>query len=481
MNRVDVLRQKLEETDQLHIFDIFPNLGENDPIFLQLEQLNIEKTLNDFREAKISVVDSGVKVEPVPLSVVCDWDRIDKSEQNRLSEIGYNAIRESRIAAIIMSGGQGTRLGYNGPKGMYCIGLPSGKCIFQIHIERIMKLKLLTSTPQITARIPIYIMTSDLNTTEITNYFTFKNYFGYPKEDIFFFEQGLQPCLTFDGKLIIESPTTLSLAPDGNGGIYEALRATGALDDMISRNVEYLHIYGIDNVLTKSVDPGFMGLCIDRNVECGNKVVWRNSVSEKVGVTAFRNNRICVIEYSEIPPDMASLMDENQKLIFGAANICNHYLKLSFIRDVVLPALKKTYHIASKKIPFYDPVSNSTITPSKDNGIKLELFIFDIFPLSERSVVMQVDRDNEFAPVKNASGASTDSPDTARAMMSRLSRKWLHSSGVHVNESASERDDVCEICPLLSYEGEGLSHMRASVLTPPFYLTTTIEDVAKLN
>jgi UDP-N-acetylglucosamine/UDP-N-acetylgalactosamine diphosphorylase len=423
--------------------------------------------LLDFDIAKQTPVS---KYEVSPLPQVYDVETLGTQEVEGLRNIGLDAVGCGTVAAVIMSGGQGTRLGYPGPKGMYCIeGLPSGKCIFQIHIEKVQKVRMLAAkhnSSESLPSIPIYIMTSDLNTKDIVNYFTSKNFFGYPSDDVFFFEQSLQPCLTFDGKIIVESAHSLSLAPDGNGGLYQALQSTGALDDMIRRNVQHLHIYGIDNILTKSVDPTFIGLCINTNSECGNKVVWRANAAEKVGVTACRDDRMCIIEYSEIPPHLASVEDPNGKLLFGAANICNHYMSLQFVRFVVLPSLTQSYHIANKKIPYYDPVTSTTVTPTKENGVKLEMFIFDVFPLATRWVVVQGKREDEFAPVKNAPGSSSDSPDTAREMMSAQGRLWLTKAGAVVGNEHG----CCEVSPLLSYEGEGLSQFSGVVLTPPFYL-----------
>jgi UDP-N-acetylglucosamine/UDP-N-acetylgalactosamine diphosphorylase len=168
--------------------------------------------------------------------------------------LGIEAIQQGKVAAVIMSGGQGTQLGYDGPKGKYSIGLPSNKSIFQLHIERIQKLRQLCSTDS-PARIAIYIMTSDLNHNEIISFFTEHDFFGYPKQDVLFFEQGLEPCFTFDGKVILSSKTQIALAPDGNGGLYKALKHSGCFQDMLQRGIEHLHIYGIDNVLTKSCDP----------------------------------------------------------------------------------------------------------------------------------------------------------------------------------------------------------------------------------
>ena len=310
-------------------------------------------------------------------------------------------------------------------------------------------------------------MTSDLNDKIIKSFFETHNYFAYPKEDIFFFEQGLEPCLSYDEKLLIESDRSLCMAPDGNGGIYNALNRTGALTDMLRRGVEHLHVYGIDNVLTKAADPAFIGLCISKGAECGNKVVWRDDKSEKVGVTVEVDCRMNIIEYSEIGTELGEATDASGKLIYGAANICNHYLSVEFIRRV-MPDLKKMYHIADKKIAFYDPLTKLRMVPESNNGMKLEMFIFDIFQFAEKWIVLEVNREDEFAPVKNAPGSCSDSPDTARILISAQAKRWLQAAGANIEDVTPPA--ACELSPLLTYFGEDLDEFSGQVLVPPFYL-----------
>lgn len=348
-----------------------------------------------------------------PVSSVIDMISMTSGRKELTGNVGRAAIRQSKVAAVIMSGGQGTRLGFKGPKGMYNLNMPSQKTIFQIHIEKILRMKKLfsSSDPNPTngiassPSIPIYVMTSNLNHQIIVDFFKDNSYFGYPPQDIVFFEQGVEPSFTHDGKIIIESESTLSLAPDGNGGIYRALLVAGCIDDMILRGVEHLHIYGIDNVLTKAVDPYFIGACIHDQAEVGNKVVWRAGKGEKVGVTAQLDGRMHILEYSEIPQQLAESSDSNGKLLFGAANICNHYVSVRFLSEVILPNLSSTYHIAKKKIPYMDAFTRHTVDPSSINGLKLEMFIFDVFPLASRWTLVEVAREDEFAPVKNAPGS----------------------------------------------------------------------------
>jgi len=275
------------------------------------------------------------------------------------------------------------------------------------------------------------------------------------------------PCFDEQGRVIVESASALSLSPDGNGGIYNAMAKCGVIADMQRRGIKHIHVYGIDNVLTKSVDPSFLGACISRGVDVGNKIVWRASNAEKVGVTVSRGSgSMSIIEYSELPPLLADSLDDAGKLVFGAANICNHYMSLAFVVNKVLPTISSSYHLAAKKIPYYDADLKQTVTPSKNNGYKLEMFVFDVFPLADKWLVFDCDRSGEFAPVKNEPGNPSDSPDTARAMINALSRKWLTAAGALVDEGAG----VVEISPLLSYDGEGLQRFSGLSVTAPCYL-----------
>ncbi|KAJ1423193.1 nucleotide-diphospho-sugar transferase [Ochromonadaceae sp. CCMP2298] len=468
----DAVVAQLKAFGQEHVLEALPNLTPDHPIYKQLEALNIGQSLENFRSAQQGAGKGDISLsEYQPVKGVINIADKDSTSSKGYEATGLEAIAAGRVAAVIMSGGQGTRLGFAGPKGMYCLGMPSQKTVFQIHMEKVLKIRQLAGESGASGLpcVPVYIMTSDLNHSTIVDYFRAHSFFGYPPEDVIFFEQGLEPAFTFDGKIIVESATSLSLAPDGNGGIYRALLKGGCIDDMKARGVEHLHIYGIDNVLTKSLDPLFMGACIQQRAECGNKVVWRAHKAEKVGVTAELGGRMYVLEYSEIPPDLAETEDSAGKLLFGAANICNHYLSLQFLVGAVLPSLSSTYHVARKKIPYFDPVIQQTVTPAADNGVKIEMFIFDVFPLAAEWVVVEGLREEEFAPVKNTPGSAQDSPDTARELLSQQAQRWLLVAGAKINRD-SGTGCVCEISPLLSYSGEGLSSFRDTEVSLPCYL-----------
>lgn len=388
----------------------------------------------------------------------------DKGESILAYEKGIETIGLGEVAALVLAGGQGTRLGFAGPKGMYDIGLPSGHTLFQLLAERLKKIKEISNCKSL----PFYIMTSPVNHEETIAFFKDNDYFGLPEKDVVFFQQGMLPCMTNDGKIIIESAGKVAMAPDGNGGIYPSLEQSGMIDDMILRGTKYIHVFSIDNALTKIADPVFIGHCVLNEADCGNKVVWKTGPHEKVGVLAEKGGKPCIVEYSEITTEMAELNDANGRLVFGAGNICNHFYTLDFLRNKVLPNLGNLYHIARKKIPYYDELSQSTVKPETNNGIKLESFIFDVFPLSERMAVLDTERDQEFAPVKNAPGSSSDSPDTARSYLSKQAQNWVIQAG---GKLTGNLDSICEISPMTSYGGEGLEELvHGKDISCPFSL-----------
>jgi UDP-N-acetylglucosamine/UDP-N-acetylgalactosamine diphosphorylase len=399
----------------------------------------------------------------------------DPHEATTAYQKGLEAIHQGHVAALVLAGGQGTRLGYDGPKGCYDIGLPSGKSLFQLLSERVRRLQSLAAAAYNSSKIssiPFYIMTSPINHQGTVTFFQGNDYFGLSSTNVQFFQQGMLPCLTEDGKIIMETPSQVAMAPDGNGGIYPSLYKSGMLDDMTRRGIKYLHVFSIDNALTKVADPTFIGYCLEQKADCGNKVVWKIGPHEKVGVIAERDGRPCVVEYSEISTEMAERVDDaTGRLAFGAGNICNHFYTLDFLRDKVIPNLDNLYHMARKKIPYWDDTTQQTIQPDTNNGIKLESFIFDIFPLSDRMAVLDTEREEEFSPVKNPPGSTSDSPDTALQHLFQQAQRWVTAAGGIVKTPQSNDGLVCEISPLTSYGGEGLEDIvKGKTISCPFTL-----------
>jgi len=308
------------------------------------------------------------------------------------------------------------------------------------------------------------------------------------------------PCLTPEGKLMLDAPGELAMAPNGNGGVYMSMRSEGLLATLERGGVKSVFQFGVDNVLCHVADPTFLGFCASRDADCAAKTVPKRDAHEPVGVVALADGAPAVVEYSEISAEMAEATDASGRLLYGAAHICVNYFALSFLRRFCEERLATLpLHVAHKKIP-YVGADGVRVTPSKPNGIKLELFIFDTFPLAKRMAALQVPREDEFAPVKNAPGAASDSPDTARRLIYALSLRRLRKAGGDIKEASlvstfqkptdligavtfglagttahpahePTGEAVLEISPLVSYQGEGLEDVRGKSFVPPVLLS----------
>jgi UDP-N-acetylglucosamine/UDP-N-acetylgalactosamine diphosphorylase len=467
------LKERYEKAGQSHVLNYLSDLSTSDKesLLQELDAIQIEDLAGLLESALAEQNILGTEDPITPFSQHVGRST-DKGETDAAYKIGMDAISRGEVAALVLAGGQGTRLGFSGPKGMYDIGLPSGRTLFQMISERLLRLRKLAAAGGVVEgkmpSLPFYIMTSPINHEDTTAFFEAHSFFGLPREDVHLFEQGMLPCLTTEGKIIMETASKVAMAPDGNGGIYPSLHNSGMLADMSKRGIKYLHVFSIDNALTKPADPVFIGYCISQEADCGNKVVWKASAHEKVGVIAEKGGKSCVVEYSDITTEMAERTDGDGRLCFGAGNICNHFYTLDFLENSVLPNLGNMYHIARKKIPFYDEKTKETVKPEGNNGLKLESFIFDVFPLSKKMAVLDVLREEEFAPVKNAPGSPSDSPDTARAYLSALAKKWVGEAG---GIFKGDTESTCEVGPLTSYGGEGLEDLvKEKEVVCPFSL-----------
>eukprot|EP01125_Pyxidicula_operculata_P019872 TRINITY_DN7229_c0_g1_i2.p1 TRINITY_DN7229_c0_g1~~TRINITY_DN7229_c0_g1_i2.p1 ORF type:complete len:360 (+),score=65.48 TRINITY_DN7229_c0_g1_i2:389-1468(+) len=345
------------------------------------------------------------------------------------------------------------------------VGLPSGKSLFQIQAEKLVRLKQIVSKSfnKENVSIPWYIMTSDAVDTTTRSYFEKNNYFGLEKDSVVFFRQEDIPCLTPDGKIMLESASKIAMAPNGNGGVWQALKDKGILDDMEKRGVVWIASYCVDNILVKIADPLFLGWCIDSNLDIGSKVVAKAYPEEKVGVLAVKNKKFTVLEYSEIDEQKRYQKTTCGNLAFNASHLVINNLSLQFVKkncSIGLPL-----HIAKKKIPCADE-NGKTSTPNDINGWKIEMFVFDIFECASNLKALESFREEEFAPLKNSMESPTDNPKTCRDLLSNLHKKWIESAGgILVN-----KEEACEISPLVSYDGENLESLKGKEIKLPTYI-----------
>jgi UDP-N-acetylglucosamine/UDP-N-acetylgalactosamine diphosphorylase len=274
---------------------------------------------------------------------------------------------------------------------------------------------------------------------------------------------GTLPAVSADGKIILEAKDKVSIAPDGNGGMYAALESQGVLANMKSRGVEYVHTYCVDNCLVKVADPVFLGYNIAAGAEVGAKTVRKEDPAEPVGVVCVRNGKYGVVEYSEIPKELSAARNPNGSLQLSAANIANHFYTRGFLDRVGQFESHLEYHIAHKKIAHVDLTTGTVITPTAPNGFKMELFIFDVFPFCDKFAVFEGPRQDEFSPLKNKDGV--DSPVTSRRDIMELHKRFLKAAGATV-----EGEDTCEISPLVSYGGEGLEKYKGQAVKLPIHI-----------
>lgn len=351
---------------------------------------------------------------------------------------GERALRAGEVGAILVAGGQGTRLGYDGPKGCFPIGPVTKASLFEIHAR-----KILARERRYGAPVPFYVMTSRENDGPTREFFRKNNFFGLAPERVAFFVQGMWPALGSDGRIILDAPGHIFMSPDGHGGILSALKDTGMLDDMGRRGLRTLFYFQVDNPLVEIADPVFVGLHRLHDAQMSVKVCEKTNPEEKVGVVVRQGDRNAVVEYSELSREQMYAEDQDGKLLYRLGSVAIHIFSLDFLRQEAAADLP--LHVAHKKVPTCRD-TGETVQPTEPNAYKFEKFIFDALPHAERSINVLFAREEEFSPVKNAEG--TDSPATARRDMIRKFARWIEAAGVEVPKTkAGEIRCAIEIDP----------------------------------
>ena len=365
-------------------------------------------------------------------------------------EAGKEVLRTGKVACALVAGGQGTRLGFPHPKGMYPIGPVSGATLFQFHFEKVAAI-----SQRYGYRVPYCIMTSPATHTETVNFLNDKNYFGLSADDVFIFCQGTMPAVSIEeGKVLLDSYGGIALSPDGHGGMLSAITkdSPSVLTQLRQRGIEYLFYNQVDNPLVRIGSPEFLGYHILSGSELTSQVIRKKMPNDKVGNIVEVDGRLHVIEYSDLPESVGKRTNPDGSLKIWAGSIAVHVFNIDLLEQASQDTASLPFHYARKKVPYVDVQSGERIKPVQENAIKFERFIFDLLPSAKDAVVVEVDSPNHYAPLKNAPGSASDSPETVKRDISAMHMAWLKQAGAIVSEGVP-----IEISPLVADSPEAVA------------------------
>jgi len=443
----DDLRQRLRDHDQHHVLTFWEQLADHERQHLaeQLHGIDLGQLRQLYEKRDQSfALPSADQIKPLPI--------IERHQDaSAARQRGREALDRGEVAVLVVAGGQGTRLGFDHPKGMYPVGPVSQKPLFQIHAEKVLALRRRDGQP-----IRFLVMTSHATDAETRQFSADKDNFGLPADEVIFFRQGTMPALDMHtGKLLLEAPHALFTSPNGHGGTLTALADTGLLDQLRGQGIRHVFYFQVDNPLVKIADPVFLGHHLGANAEVSSKVIPKRGPTEKVGHLVQVAGRCTIIEYSDLPEALLHQQDETGRLRLWAGNPAIHIFATEFLAQVTQGQTRLPFHVAKKKVPHLDE-QGQLVKPEKENALKFEMFIFDALPLAERFTVVETDRREEFEPLKNATGA--DSPASVQRALSNQAADWLEQAGVRVPRDADGNAAVpLEISPLFALDAEELA------------------------
>lgn len=401
MDRKNLI-QLLQEKEQEHLIDYYDQLNREEQDSLAKQIAQIDWNLVEVLKEKEKLAPRG-EIKPIK---ACTKKEISEKREH-YEELGLKAIKEGKIAAVLLAGGQGSRLGFDGPKGTVNIGETKDLYIFEMLIRNTMDV-----VNKANAYIPFYIMTSDKNHKETVAFMEEHNYFGYPKEFVKFFTQEMAPCVDLKGKILMEAKDKIASSPNGNGGWFSSMEKQGIVEEAKKRGVEWLNVFAVDNVLQRICDPCFLGSVLDAGMVSGSKVVRKSTKEERVGVMCLEDNKPSIIEYFEMSQEMLDEKTESGEYAYNYGVTLNYLFKMECLEEIL--RAKLPVHFAKKKIA-YVTADGKKVKPEEPNGYKFELFILDMIHMLENCLPYEVERNKEFAPIKNASGV--DSIESARNLL----------------------------------------------------------------
>lgn len=394
----------LKKHGQEQLLKYYDELSDESKASLLAQIGQIDWSLLSLLDRKEMKVEKG---ELSPLGAL-EIDEIN-ARRDEFEKVGIEALKAEKVGAVLLAGGQGTRLGFDGPKGTFPIGVNRELYIFECLINNLMDV-----VKRVGAWVPLYIMTSEKNNDATVKFFNEHNFFGYDKDHVRFFIQEMAPSVGYDGKILLEGKDRISLSPNGNGGWFKSLVNAGCLDHMKEIGVEWLTVFAVDNVCQRINDPAFVGATIASGRDCGAKVIAKANPTEKVGVLCLEDGKPSIVEYYEITDDMKNLRDERGELLYKFGVILNYMFKLSKLEDILRDTMP--VHVVEKKIPYINE-QGELVKPTEPNGYKFETLVLDMIHLMDSCISYEVVREREFAPVKNPTGV--DSVESARELLKK--------------------------------------------------------------
>ena len=431
---MESLREQFAQHGQDHVFAFWDRLEPDRQTELIAQTRRLAQILEEWKNGARGAIEmlsrpGSATVSPAPAIQLPEHGgnsrRVEEARR-----LGQAALDRGRVAVFVVAGGQGTRLGLSVPKGIFPVGPVSSRTLFEIQAQKIRGLARRIQRP-----VPWYVMTSPATDADTRAFFEEARFFGLDPADVRIFSQDMVPACDRAGKLLLESAHRIAESPNGHGGALLALCDSGALADMQRRGIDRVFYYQVDNPLVRIADPVFIGFHELEQAEMSCKVIRKIDPMEKVGVVANVDGRIGVVEYTELADRERNLRDESGQLVYWAGSIAIHVFNVDFIERVRGDSARHLpYHASLKPMPSVD-ASGRTVASDGPNGYKLERFVFDALPAAKRVCVLEVRTEEEFSPIKNASGK--DSPDTARQDLDRLYRGWLHKAGIEVGEDVA--------------------------------------------
>ncbi|HMO34849.1 MAG TPA: UDPGP type 1 family protein [Gemmatales bacterium] len=430
---------------QEHLLDALHSLSGSDKELFETQLIKLDFAELDRLYQKSREKECSLDFNKLNAPAIVRLPHSDEEHKEYLTktELGEESIRRGEVAVILVAGGQGTRLGHNGPKGTYPIGPASNRSLFQIHTEKVLAL-----SRRYKCQIPLLIMTSQENDSATKAFFTEHHGFGIHREHIHFFTQGMLPALdAASGRVLLKSPHELALSPNGHGGVVEALQEAGLLSLLEEIGIKHCFYFQVDNPLVKVADPAFLGYHLAANSEMSLKVLAKLSPQERMGNLVEYDGRHRIIEYTELPKEIAEETTEGGELRIWAGSPAIHFFSLSFLQKLGTGEIKLPYHIAHKSVTYFE--NGSVHTPDRPNALKFERFVFDALPLAEKTLAMETTRREEFEPLKNAEGEN--SPETVRQAMTYQYLQWLSAAGIKLPFGK-----LLEISPLVAMDASDL-------------------------